>query len=296
MSATPTATTSALAASRGARSPARRRPPTSPRRAAAGLAGWALVLAGPAEAEDAAPLQIGTAAEAAAAIAGVPAPQEASLTTATVATRPAPKGFLFSVVRDVLVDEVQGTWLYVKIDKRATTTRAIPIPLDRAILAECIAGGGVDDLVKGATITARFDPKGEVRPQIVLQAKVAIEVLENATVIDRGGNKLYVSTADGKARGFAIEGDASAWAEAVEGGDASALLTGAKVTIRFDPSGREPLRVKILQPSSKAAGRSGGGCGCDSRGALPPSSGAIGLVAALAALWLRQRWRPRRAR
>lgn len=241
-----------------------------------------------------APIVIGSEAAAVKAVeAAAEATPAGTLTPETMATKDPPRGFIWSVLRDVLIDEVSDTYLYVKSSKKAQSSRAVPIPKDRKLLATCIAGGTVDDLVRGTTITVKFDSKGEVKPEIVIQEKVEIEVLKGAKVLDRGGNKLYVVTADGQSRGFEIEGDASAWNEVVEGGDASGLLMGAIVTVQFDPSGREPLKIHIDQPSPKAltgkVSGGGGGCGCDTRGGGAPSAGSLAFALAMLALVLRRR-------
>ena len=238
-------------------------------------------------------LVIGDAAAAERAVeAAAEAPPSGALSPDTIATKAPPKGFIWSVLRDVMVDEISDTYLYVKSSKKAQSSRAVPIPKDRAVLATCIAGGTIDDLVRGATITVKFDSKGEVKPEIVIQEKVVVEVLKNAKVLDRGGNKLYIVTEDGQSRGFSIEGDATAWNGVVEGGDASGLLMGAKVTVTYDPSGREALKIRIDEPSPKAlTGKvsGGGGCGCDARGGATPSAGSLAFALAMLALLLRRR-------
>ncbi len=85
---------------------------------------------------------------------------QAPLSDDTVATAPKPKGFRYSILREVLIDDMDSTRLYVKRSKRAKTTTAVPIPKDRPLLAECVDIGKVDDLQRGATITARYDPRG----------------------------------------------------------------------------------------------------------------------------------------
>lgn len=211
-----------------------------------------------------------------------------------MATAKRPKSFLYTIIRDALVDEVTQTVLYLRKEKRAKHTRAVPIPKDRKLLATCITGGTVEDLVRGARVTAKFDPQGVVRPQIVIVTKVSIEVLDNAVVLDRGGAKLYVVTAEKKRRGFQIEGDAAGWNDVVQNGNADGLLVGAKIRLEFDPSGREPLKIIILTPAMGAdkADEKGKGCGCSAHG---PRTGAgldlgpIALLLVLAGLWLRRR-------
>lgn len=215
-----------------------------------------------------------------------------SLSADTMARQKAPKGFHYSLLRDVLIDDVASNYLYVKASKTASSTRAVPIPNDPAILAECVAGGAPADLQRGAVVTVRFDPKGVMRPEIVLQSKVEIEELRGVRVIDRGGTKLYVTTPDGGQRGFAIEGDPSGWNDVVAGGDASGLLAGAVIDLRYDPSGREALQIKIVTPSPQARKTGGGdGCGCSVRGQrqAPSLGAALLLVASLGLLWRRRR-------
>lgn len=210
------------------------------------------------------------------------------LTEKTIARAIAPPHFRFSIIRSVLVDDLSGTYLYVRANKTATT-KSVPVPADRTVLASCIAGGNVDDLVRGATVTVRFDPAGRYRPDILVEKKVEVEALLGAKVLDRGGNKLYIVTSEGKARGFEIEGDAKAWNDVVAGGDASGLLAGAVVDVHFDPSGRSPLRVKIITPAGGAK-RDSDGCGCSlAAGGAAPTGGAVALIAAALALILRRR-------
>ena len=238
--------------------------------------------------------QLVNAEQAAAALAA--AATATALTVDTMATRPPPAGFVWSVLRDVTIHEVAETYLYVRASKNSQSTRAIPIPKDRALLRPNVAGGTVDDLQRGAVITAKFDPKGEVRPEIVIQQRVETEVLEGVRVLDRGGNKLYVTDSQGKGRGFAIEGGAEAWNEVVAGGSADDLRVGAKVTVRFDPTGREPLRVTLLEPAPGGSRRDNdpgkdGGCGCDVRSTSKrlPTSGEAFAALAFGLLLLRAR-------
>ena len=216
-------------------------------------------------------------------------PPATTLTAENMATAPKPAGFRYAIIRDGVVDDISATLLYVKANRAAKTSRAVPIPADRKLLASLIAGGGVDDLTKGATLTVRYDPRGVVRPEIVLLGKVQLEVIEGAKVIDRGGNKLYVTLADGTNRGFEIEGGAQAWKSVVENGPASALVGGAKVRISFDPSGREPLRIHLLEPPKTPTGDKG--CGCSVRGnsdGVPVGALLLGLACLIAIRWPRR--------
>lgn len=216
--------------------------------------------------------------------AAVAAPEGATVLSAdTIATAARPVGFRYAVIREGVIDDVGETLLYVKARKEAKTSRAVPIPKDRALLASCIAGGTVDDLVKGARVSVRYDGKGVVRPEIVILSQVTLEVIDGARVIDRGGSKLYVSTPEGGTRGFQIEGGAAAWEGVVQGGPTSALVAGARVRIEHDPSGRQPLKITLLDPPKTEAG-SDKGCGC---AVVAPGAGAGRWPAAAAlALWL----------
>jgi hypothetical protein len=195
-----------------------------------------------------------------------------TLTAETMAVAPKPPGFRYAIIRDGLVDDISDTLLYVKGSKAAKTSRAVPIPKDRKLLATLIAGGTVDDLVKGTQLTVRYDPKGVVRPEIVIQDKAVLEVIDGAKVIDRGGNKLYVSMADGSSRGFEIEGGAAAWKTVVENGPVSALVGGARVRIHFDPSGRQSLRIELLDPPKPESKDKGCGCSVAGGGHVPAGS------------------------
>lgn len=213
-----------------------------------------------------------------------------TLNADNMATAPKPEGFRYAIIRDGLVDDVSETLLYVKANKGAQTSRAVPIPRDRELLASLLAGGAVDDLIKGAIVTVRYDPKGVVRPEIVLQGKVKLEVIDSAKVIDRGGNKLYVTTPEGGNRGFEIEGGAQAWKTVVVNGPASALVAGARIRITHDPSGREPLRISLLDPPLPAVKDKG--CGCSVRaatGGIPLGALLLGTGCLLAIGWRRRR-------
>jgi hypothetical protein len=206
---------------------------------------------------------------------------ETALTPDTLATAAKPDGFRYAVLHDVWVESLADTYLYVKANKAAATTTAVPVPRDRGLLAQCIAGGQVDDLVPGTQLAVKFDPRGVVRPEIVVQQASAIEVLDGAKVLDRGPGKLYVLTADGKSRAFAIEGGADAWRQVVANGTPDDLKPGTAIKIDYDPSGREGIRITLRDPPPPGAGKDKG-CGCriGSRGAHW-STGAA-LLAALA--------------
>jgi len=212
-----------------------------------------------------------------------PAPATA-LTADNMATAVKPAGFRYAIIRDGIVDDVSDTLLYVKASKAAKTSRAVPIPKDRKLLGTLIAGGKVEDLVKGTTLTVRYDPKGVVRPEIVIQGKAELQVLEGAKVIDRGGNKLYVTLADGSSRGFEIEGGAKAWEGVVSNGPASALIGGAKIRIHFDPSGRAPLRIELMDPPKAEAKDKGCGCGVAGSGGIPAGAMFLSTLCLLALL------------
>jgi len=201
---------------------------------------------------------------------------------------PKPRGFRYAIIRNGLVDDVSDTLLYVKAKKSSKTSRAVPIPKDRKLLATLIAGGTVDDLVKGARLTVRYDPKGVVRPEIVIQAKALLEVIDGAKVIDRGGNKLYVAMPDGSSRGFQIEGGAAAWETVVSNGSASALVAGARLRIHYDPSGRQSLRIDLLDPPQAEIKDKGCGCSVASGGQVPVGALLLAFVCLWAITWQRR--------
>ncbi len=216
-----------------------------------------------------------------------PAAAPGGLTAETMATKPKPKGFRYSILRDMWVDDLSETLLYVKKRKKAQSSRAIPIPKDRKLLDSCIAGGTSADLKRGATVTVKFDPKGVVRPEIVLSRKVKVEVL-HGKVLDIGGPKLYLSLDDGSKRGFAVQTYAD-WNDVVQNGDAKHLVKGAAVTVRFDPSGEKGLEITLDQ-APVAEAKPSGGCGCQVNGPAPgPSGGAAALVLCAALALLRRR-------
>jgi MYXO-CTERM domain-containing protein len=204
-----------------------------------------------------------------------------AITADTIATAPKPADFQYAIVRSGWVDDLSETLLYVKSTKGADTSIAVPVPRDRKLLATLIAGGTLDDLVTGTVLTVRYDPRGVVRPEIIIEKASRVEILENAKVLDRGGNKLFVLTADGQHRGFQIEGGPAEWQQVVKNGQAASLVAGAKVRIAYDPSGRLPLEITVVEapPNAKAADR---GCGCRvTSGAPDPGVGAgvlLGLV------------------
>lgn len=215
------------------------------------------------------------------------------LTPDTIATAKKPKGFRYSILRDVWVDEVGETLLYVKKKKRAKTNKAVPIPKDRALLASCIAGGEVADLKRSAIITVKFDPAGVVRPQIVINQKAKLESL-HGKVLDIGGPKLYIALDDHSKRGFAVKSYAD-WDAVVQNGSAKDLKRGVAVTVRFDPSGEQGIKITLDAPPTAAPASQAkpehGGCGCSVFGRAHPGvpAGAWLLALAAAALWLRRR-------
>ncbi len=223
-------------------------------------------------------LTLGFAPPAPASAPAAPPAAATILTTDNMAVAPKPPGFRYAIIRNGVVDDISETMLYVKSSKTAKTSRAVPIPKDRKLLATLIAGGTVEDLIKGTRLAVRYDPKGVVRPEIVIQDKAKLEVIESAKVIDRGGNKLYVTMPDGTSRGFEIEGGAAAWNTVVENGPASALIAGAKVRIHFDPSGRESIRIELLDPPKAEAKDKGCGCAVASEGHIPDGALAFAMV------------------
>lgn len=224
-----------------------------------------------------------------------PQPAEATaatgtLTAETMATAPKPDGFAYTVVHDAIVDELSETLLYVKKAKDAQTLVAVPVPKDRALLAQCLAGGGVLDLVRGAIVTAKYDPRGVVRPEIILQSTPVIEVLDDARIVDRAGAKLFVMTADKQTRAFAIEGGAAAWASVVQNAAPDDLKPGTLVKIEYDPSGREGIRITLKQPPEPKVAAEDKGCGCQVlNGPRPlPWAGLAWALGALGLLWRRR--------
>lgn len=213
-----------------------------------------------------------------------------TLTADTIATANKPDGFTYAIVRDAIVDELGETMLYVKANKDAKTTTAVPVPKDRALLARCVAGN-LEDLVHGAIVTAKYDPRGVVRPEIVIQSTPTVEVLDDVKVVDRAGSKLFVLMADKTTRAFAIEGGADAWASVVQNGKPEDLVAGAVVKIEYDPSGREGIKITLKSPPV-AAPVADKGCGCSVYGGgrtIPLAS--LGFAAIAVALVLRRRSR-----
>ncbi len=213
-------------------------------------------------------------------------PAVPTLSADTMATAAKPDGFAYTIVRDAIVDELSETLLYVKASKDAKTMTAVPVPKDRALLAQCLAGGKVEDLVRGTILTARYDPRGVVRPEIIINSTPVIEVLDDVKVVDRAGSKLFVMTADKQTRAFSIEGGAPAWATVVQNGKAEDLVNGAMVKIEYDPSGREGIKITLKNPPVQAAPAEDKGCGCSVYGgqrSLPWASllFALGAVALL---------------
>ncbi len=219
-------------------------------------------------------------------------PSGQPLTADTIATAAKPNGFAYTIIRDAIVDELSETLLYVKANKDAQTTVAVPVPKNRALLGECLAGGKVEDLVHGAIVTARYDPRGVVRPEIIINSTPAIEVLDDAKIVDRAGAKLFVVTADKATRAFSIDGGPTAWASVVQNGKPEDLTAGTLVKIEYDPSGREGIKITLKSPPVQAAPAEDKGCGCSVYGgprALPWAS----LLFALAAVGVLLRRRSR---
>ncbi len=209
-------------------------------------------------------------------------PTTQPLTAETLATAPKPEGFAYTIVRDAVVDELSETILYVKTQKDAKTTTAVPVPKDRALLTQCLAGGKLEDLVHGAIVTARYDPRGVVRPEIIINSTPAIEVLDDAKIADRAGSKLFVVTSDKQTRAFSIEGGAAAWATVVQNGKPEDLTAGTLVKIEYDPSGREGIKITLKNPPAQAAPAEDKGCGCSVYGgprSLPFGSALFALLA-----------------
>lgn len=212
-----------------------------------------------------------------------------AITADTIATAPKPEGFAYTIVREATVDELSETLLYVKTSKDAKTMTAIPVPKDRALLAQCLAGGGVAELVHGVQVTARYDPRGVVRPEIIINAVPAIEVLDDVKIVERAGSKLFVLMADKTTRAFAIEGGAAAWATVVQNGKAEDLVNGAMVKIEYDPTGREGIKITLKTPPPQAAPAEDKGCGCSVYGGQRPLPWASVLFALGAVALVRRR-------
>jgi len=134
-----------------------------------------------------------------------------------------------------------------------------------------------------------------VRPDITILKKAELEIYDDAKVLDRGGDRLYINTAEGFAKGFALEGGAAAWDEVIEGAKFNDLVAGTLIRVENDPSGRKPIRVIFKQkaPNIDASGvKKDRGCGCDLRPSDGISMGSGLLSAALLALvWLRRQRR-----
>lgn len=274
--------------------------------AAVGLCGTPALAEAPVKkaAEEKASGETGPAAAAALKIevapgAATPTPAAAAaearkLTPENTATRPKPKGFRYSILRDVWVDEVGSTLLYVKKNKKARTNKAVPIPKDRKLLATCIAGGDVKDLKRSAIITVKFDPAGMIRPEIIIAKQSSVETL-HGKVLDIGGPKLYVALDDHSKRGFAVDAYKD-WDRVVTNGNAQDLKRGTPLTVKFDPSGEKEIVITLDTPgTAPAVGAKAksdtNGCGChaaaDQEAAIP--AGALLLLSACGLLLWRRR-------
>lgn len=223
-----------------------------------------------------------------------PSPVAKAFTDDDIATAEKPAGFSYSLVREAWIDDVRETYLYVKSSPTMASSIAVPIPKNRDLLAKCIHGGTIDDLVRSATAMVKFDPAGVVRPDITILKKAEVEIYDDAKVLDRGGTRLYITTKDGRSRGFELAGGAAAWDEVIEGAKFADLSVGTIVRVENDPGGRKPIRV-IFKRKAEAVGAAGPkgadkGCGCDMAGAPTPSWGALLLgLALLGGLWSRRR-------
>jgi MYXO-CTERM domain-containing protein len=226
-----------------------------------------------------------------------PAAMTPAFTEDTRATAEKPQGFAYSILRDAYVDDVRETYLYIKSSPEAKSSVTVPIPKNRELLAQCIKGGSVEDLVHGAIATVRYDPTGVVRPDIEISQKVEVEVYDDARVLDRGGTRLYIRTKDGREKGFNLDGGAPAWDEVIEGAKFNDLVPGTLIRVEHDPGGRKAIRVVFKQKAIELdssgnvkAAKSDKGCGCDTRaGELP--WGAAGLGAVLLGLVVSRRQR-----
>lgn len=222
-----------------------------------------------------------------------PAAVTPAFTEETRATAEKPEGFSYSILRDAYIDDVRETYLYMKSSPAAGASVTVPIPKNRELLAKCITGGTVDDLVHGAIATVRYDPIGVVRPVIEIVKKQEVEIYDDARVLDRGGSRLYIRTADGREKGFNLDGGSAAWDEVIEGAKFADLVAGTTIRVEHDPGGRTPIRVvfkkKALELDVKGnVVTKDKGCGCDSSGG-GLSYGAAGLTALLLGLWVARR-------
>lgn len=274
--------------------PARRRPPPEPSAEAAKPEAAKPEAAKPEAAKpEAAKPEVAEAAPPTA----PPAAPTPAFTEDNRATAEKPQGFAYTILRDAYVDDVRETYLYIKSSPEAKSSVTVPIPKNRELLAQCIKGGGVEDLVHGAIATVRYDPVGVVRPDIEIVRKVEVEIYDDARVLDRGGSRLYIRAHDGREKGFNLEGGAAAWDEVIEGAKFNDLVPGTLIRVEHDPGGRKPIRVVFKQKAVELdssgnvkAPKGDRGCGCDSRAAELPL-GAAGLSAALAGLLLARRRR-----
>ena len=154
---------------------------------------------------------------------------------------------------------------------------------------QLVGWGGVAELVHGVQVTARYDPRGVVRPEIIINAVPAIEVLDDVKIVERAGSKLFVLMADKTTRAFAIEGGAAAWATVVQNGKAEDLVNGAMVKIEYDPTGREGIKITLKTPPPQAAPAEDKGCGCSVYGGQRPLPWASVLFALGAVALVRRR-------
>lgn len=217
-----------------------------------------------------------------------PAAVTPAFTEETRATAEKPAGFAYTILRDAYIDDVRETYLYMKSSAAAGASVTVPIPKNRELLANCITGGGVDDLVHGAIATVRYDPAGVVRPAIEIVKKQEVEIYDDARVLDRGGNRLYIRTADGREKGFNLDGGPPAWDEVIEGAKFADLVAGTTIRVEHDPGGRKPIRVvfkkKAVELDVKGDVVSKDkGCGCDTSGGSL-SFGAAGFGALMLGL------------
>ncbi len=223
----------------------------------------------PATAPAAAPAEAAKPAEAAAVAA--PAAVTPAFTEETRATAEKPEGFAYTILREAYIDDVRETYLYMKSSPAAGASVTVPIPKNRELLAQCITGGTVDDLVHGAIATVRYDPIGVVRPAIEIVKKQEVEIYDDARVLDRGGNRLYIRTADGREKGFNLDGGPTAWDEVIEGAKFADLVAGTTIRVEHDPGGRKPIRVVFKKKAAELDVKGNvvskdKGCGCDTSG------------------------------
>ena len=211
-----------------------------------------------------------------------------------MATGEKPKGFAYNLMNGSVVAELNESYLYIKSSPQSKISVTVPVPKNREFFNKCITGGTFEDLVRGAVVNVKYDPAGNVRPVIEIVEKVVVEVYEDARILDRGGNRIYIRAADGREKGFELDGGPAAWDAVIEGAKFADLVPGTIVRVEHDPGGRTAIRIIFKRKpadlnadgSKKSSGR---GCGCDVRAKAPLGSGEVGLALLVLALWVSPR-------